>query len=271
MAAPTASQAPRLRDEDRAACAEAAGAPTRTPARRGAVAELVAAERRRRAQQRRPSGRRVIEVPLQRLHDRGQPDRSRSPGAPARRTARAAAKSRIAADRVAPAQQRPRHRGAADSLGEDLGRRVEPGGHAGRDRGASGCAGRRGRPAGRDHPGQARSGDRPARAPRWRVARGPGSPARPPRRRSTGSATGIALDLLVEVDEGRLVAARQAAPDGALAAPRQPDEDEVHGRPLVVPARPGGSRSARRARDRGPGLAGVTRQRGSGGRVIRSR
>ena len=39
---------------------------------------------------------------------------------------------------------------------------------------------------------------------------------------------GVALDRLVEVDEDRPVARREAPPDGALATPRQADQDDVH-------------------------------------------
>jgi hypothetical protein len=47
---------------------------------------------------------------------------------------------------------------------------------------------------------------------------------------------GAALDDLVQVDERRPMARRKAPADGALAAPRQPDEDDVHGSIAPRPA-----------------------------------
>jgi len=94
---------------------------------------------------------------------------------------------------------------------------------------------------------------------------------------------GVALDLLVEVDEDRLVTPREPAPHRALAAARKPHEDEVHDGSLIVPAGPGGSepaapdpaaREPRPAADPGgaaPSPPGPPSALATGRRAIRSR
>ena len=73
---------------------------------------------------------------------------------------------------------------------------------------------------------------------------------------------GRALDGLVEVQERRAVPRGQPPAHDALAAPRQPDEHDVHRRPQSSPPRAGHDRRLRRTRrQRVAATAGVRDRR----------
>ena len=166
------------------------------------------------------------------------------------------------AERIAALDQRAHVRAAAEALGEHLGADVEPDDAA----------------AAEEPPAVARVDDRPA-AGSDHAGRGSGRVAgaqRLDRRALARPEAGLALgledlrdpparrrfDLLVEIDERGAVPRRDPPPDGRLAAPRQPDDDELHR--LVVPA---GARVAAASRI-GPA---PRRPSPAGGRDSRSR
>ncbi len=195
-----------------------------------AVAQAVPAERRGGPHEQRPRDR-VGKMTFQRLHDPGQADdrvhaqRRRIEGRPGCR------QDTHRRNRVGAAQQGPWHRRVPDALGEDLRRAVEPGGHPAAIEvppvaRVNGSAAPRRDDAGQAGPGVSGSKrlDRPALPhPEARLALlGEDRRDRAPR---------LTLDLLVQVDERRATAAREAATDRGLAAPGQPDEDQVHGSP----------------------------------------
>ena len=211
-----------------------------------AVAQLVPAERRGGAQEQRPQDR-VGKVAFQGLHDPGQAD---DPVHPQRRRIEGRPGCRQGAhrrNRVGTAQQGPRHGRAPDALGEDLRRAVEPGSHptaievppVAR---VNGGAAPRGDDAGQAGP-RVRGSERLDRAALPRAEARLALLGEDRRDR----APGFALDLLVHVDERCPTAAREAATDRGLAAPGQPDEDQVHGsssRPHPTRRRPIPGRAA---------------------------
>ncbi len=131
-------------------------------------------------------------------------------------------------DRIAALDERPDVRAAAESLGEDLRPAVEPDRQAAPVQRPAIARVDDGAAAGRDHPpdrwlrvGPAKAIDRgPLHGPERRLAVVLEDLRDPP-------AVGV-LDRLVEVDELGAVAVGEPPPDGGLAAPRQPDEDDVH-------------------------------------------
>ena len=148
-------------------------------------------------------------------------------------------------DGVAPRDQRPDVRRAAEALGEDLGPAIEP------DR----------RPSAKECPSIAGIDDRPAarrddapdlggRVGRAEVDDG-GSLERPEsdfailREDLRDAATGRGLDPLVEVDQRRAVAIGEPPPDDGLATPREPDQDDVHSVSRPRQSRPHPCRSGR--------------------------
>ena len=135
------------------------------------------------------------------------------------------------AHRVAPDDQRPDVRRATQPLGEDLGPDVEP------DRDAAAVQ----RPAVARVDDGAAAGRDDAPHVRPDVGRAEvvdGLALERPERRLAALGedlrdrlAGGLLDRVVEVDERRPVAMGEPPPDGALAAAREPDEDDVHRSP----------------------------------------
>ena len=133
------------------------------------------------------------------------------------------------ADRIAAGHQRPDVGGTAQALGEDLGTAVEPD--------------RRAAPVERPAIARVEDGAATGRDDAAHVRRGIGRAEGGDRRSFAIAERGLALvgeelrdrpsrgrfDPLVEIDQGRAVPVGQPPSDDALATPRQPDQDDVHG------------------------------------------
>ena len=219
---------PGLGDEDRPSRLEP---PQRGPhgVGRDALAHDQLADAGLGAEERRPGGRPGRRQPLRGVHDAADLGEAVDP--PRGPVEALAGRGELPdpAQRVAARDERPDGRGSTEPLGQHLRAHVEPDRDPAAVERPPVARVHHGAAAGRDHAPDRRIRVRAAERRDRLALETPEGGLAVLREDLRDAPAGRLLDPLVEVDERGAVAVRQAPPDGGLAGPRQPDEDDVHG------------------------------------------